>query len=262
MAIPPIGAHIWGEDPLAEAEEIGAERVQLFLSNPQGWEKPPPRDDAEELKAADLGIYVHAPYLINVCSPKPNIRYGSRKILKQTCEAAAEIGALAVVVHPGPRGGRDRRGRQPLDADARAGRVRGADLPREHGGRRQRRGAPVRRAREALGRGRPGQDRERDRLLLRHLPRPRGGRGPVGRRRAGDRDHRRHRPHARERLARQGGHGRRPPHDDRRGSHRPRRPPPHDRRGERAHGGRDASRGREAQGRHGLRARERSGRAG
>ncbi len=101
MAIPPIGAHIWGDDPLAEAEEIGAERVQLFLSNPQGWEKPPPRDDAEDLKAADLGIYVHAPYLINVCSPKPNVRYGSRKILNQTCEAAEAVGALAVIVHPG-----------------------------------------------------------------------------------------------------------------------------------------------------------------
>jgi deoxyribonuclease-4 len=101
MTIPPVGAHIWGEDPLREAEEIGAERVQLFLSNPQGWEKPPPRDDAEELKAADLGIYVHAPYLINVCSPKPNVRYGSRKILDQTCEAAAAVGALAVIVHPG-----------------------------------------------------------------------------------------------------------------------------------------------------------------
>lgn len=101
MAIPPIGAHIWGDDPLAEAKAIGAERVQLFLSNPQGWEKPPPRDDAEELRGADLGIYVHAPYLINVCSPKPNVRYGSRKILTQTCEAAAAVGALAVVVHPG-----------------------------------------------------------------------------------------------------------------------------------------------------------------
>jgi deoxyribonuclease-4 len=101
MAIPPVGAHIWGEDPLAEAEAIGAERVQLFLSNPQGWEKPPPREDAAELRAADLGIYVHAPYLINVCSPKPNVRFGSRKILNQTCEAAEAIGALAVIVHPG-----------------------------------------------------------------------------------------------------------------------------------------------------------------
>jgi len=101
MALPPIGAHIWGDDPLAEAESIGAECVQLFLSNPQGWEKPPPRKDASELKAAGLGIYVHAPYLINVCSPKPNVRFGSRKILSQTCEAAEEIGALAVIVHPG-----------------------------------------------------------------------------------------------------------------------------------------------------------------
>jgi len=101
MAIPPVGAHIWGDDPLSEAESIGAERVQLFLSNPQGWEKPPPRDDADELQAADLGIYVHAPYLINVCSPKPNVRFGSRKILNQTCEAAEAIGALAVIVHPG-----------------------------------------------------------------------------------------------------------------------------------------------------------------
>jgi len=101
MTTPPIGAHIWGSEPLAEAESIGAECVQLFLSNPQGWEKPPPREDAEELKAADLGIYVHAPYLINVCSPKPNVRFGSRKILSQTCEAAVAIGALGVIVHPG-----------------------------------------------------------------------------------------------------------------------------------------------------------------
>ncbi len=101
MPIPPVGAHVWGRDPRAEAAEVGADCIQLFLSNPQGWEKPPEREDAEELRAHDLGIYVHAPYLINVCSPKPNIRYGSRKILAQTCEAAAAIGALAVVVHPG-----------------------------------------------------------------------------------------------------------------------------------------------------------------
>ena len=101
MSLPPVGAHIWGEDPVAEAELLGVPIVQLFLSDPQGWQKPPPRDDAAALRASDLGIYVHAPYLINVCSPKPNVRYGSRKILAQTCEAAAEVGALAVIVHPG-----------------------------------------------------------------------------------------------------------------------------------------------------------------
>jgi deoxyribonuclease-4 len=97
----PVGAHVHGVDPLAEADEVGAERIQLFLSNPQGWEKPAPRDDAAELRDAAVGIYVHAPYLINVCSPRPNVRHGSRKILKDTCAAAAEVGAIAVIVHPG-----------------------------------------------------------------------------------------------------------------------------------------------------------------
>ena len=101
MSPQPVGAHVQGEDPLAEAAAVGADCIQLFLSNPQGFEKPVPREDAEQLRASPLGIYVHAPYLINVCSPKPNIRHGSRKILKDTCEAAAAIGAIAVIVHPG-----------------------------------------------------------------------------------------------------------------------------------------------------------------
>ncbi len=101
MARPVVGAHIEGHDPLAEANAVGAECLQLFLSNPQGWEKPAPRDDAEELRTSALDVYVHAPYLINVCSPKPNIRHGSRKILAQTCAAAAAVGARAVIVHPG-----------------------------------------------------------------------------------------------------------------------------------------------------------------
>jgi deoxyribonuclease IV len=101
MAARPVGAHVWGHEPLAEAALVGADCIQLFLSSPQGWQKPPPRDDAADLRSSSIGIYVHAPYLINVCSPKPNVRYGSRKILTQTCEAAAAVGALAVIVHPG-----------------------------------------------------------------------------------------------------------------------------------------------------------------
>jgi deoxyribonuclease-4 len=98
---PPVGAHIWGHEPIAEAAEIGVDTIQMFVGDPQGWKKPPPREDADELKASDLDIYVHAPYLINVCSPKPNVRYGSRKVLSQICEAATTVGALAVIVHPG-----------------------------------------------------------------------------------------------------------------------------------------------------------------
>jgi deoxyribonuclease-4 len=96
-----VGAHVAPRDPLAEAKALDADCVQVFLSNPQGWRKPDDRDDAEELRASDVPLYVHAPYLINVCSPKNNVRYGSRKILQQTCDAAAAVGAAAVIVHPG-----------------------------------------------------------------------------------------------------------------------------------------------------------------
>lgn len=96
-----VGAHVAPEDPLAEAEALGADCVQIFLSDPQGWHKPPPREDAADLRASSMPLYIHAPYLINVCSPRNNVRYGSRKILQQTCDAAAEVGAAAVVVHPG-----------------------------------------------------------------------------------------------------------------------------------------------------------------
>jgi deoxyribonuclease-4 len=96
-----VGAHIASERPLRGASELGADCVQIFLSDPQGWQKPPPREDAAELRASDVPVYVHAPYLINVCSPRSNVRYGSRKILQQTCDAAAEVGAAGVIVHAG-----------------------------------------------------------------------------------------------------------------------------------------------------------------
>jgi deoxyribonuclease IV len=98
---PIVGAHVPPEQPLDEAEQLGADCVQVFLSDPQGWQKPPPREDAAELRRSAVPLYVHAPYLVNVCSPRNNVRYGSRKILQQTCEAAAALAAAAVIVHGG-----------------------------------------------------------------------------------------------------------------------------------------------------------------
>lgn len=97
----PIGAHVPNTLPLAEAAAIGAEAIQLFLSNPQSWVKPPPRADAAELTASTLPIYVHAPYLVNVASPNNRVRIPSRNILADTLEAAAAVGAAGVVVHAG-----------------------------------------------------------------------------------------------------------------------------------------------------------------
>jgi deoxyribonuclease-4 len=97
----PIGAHVGAADPLAEAAAKGADLVQFFLSNPQSWKAPRPRDDAAALLASSIPIYAHAPYLINVASPNNRVRIPSRKILADTLAAAAAIGAAGVVVHGG-----------------------------------------------------------------------------------------------------------------------------------------------------------------
>jgi deoxyribonuclease-4 len=96
-----IGSHVSPENPLAAAEAEGAQAVQIFLGNPQSWKKPKPRDDAEALRTSPVPIYVHAPYLINVASANHRIRIPSRKILQDTCDAATDIAAAAVIVHGG-----------------------------------------------------------------------------------------------------------------------------------------------------------------
>jgi deoxyribonuclease IV len=96
-----IGAQMSGRDPLKGAALRGADIIQMFVSNPQGWKPPKPRDDAEELKESGIPIYVHSPYLINVATGNNRVRHPSRKLLQQTCDAAAHIGARGVIVHGG-----------------------------------------------------------------------------------------------------------------------------------------------------------------
>lgn len=97
----PVGAHVPSISPIDEALERQADLIQIFLSNPQSWKKPPPRPDAEALRASPIPIYVHAPYLINVCADNNRVRIPSRRILQETCDAAAEVGAMGVIVHGG-----------------------------------------------------------------------------------------------------------------------------------------------------------------
>jgi deoxyribonuclease IV len=99
-----IGAHVDPTSPLDEAAARGADAVQIFLSDPQGWKAPPPRGDAEALKDSPIDIYVHAPYLMNLASPNNRVRIPSRKTLGQTVAAAAAIGARGVIVHGGSVG--------------------------------------------------------------------------------------------------------------------------------------------------------------
>ncbi len=96
-----IGAHVPSATPLEDAAARGADVVQIFLSNPQSWKPPNPREDAVALTESAIGIYVHAPYLINVVSPNNRVRIPSRTSLQATCDAASAIGARAVIVHGG-----------------------------------------------------------------------------------------------------------------------------------------------------------------
>jgi deoxyribonuclease-4 len=99
--MPLLGAHVDSSDPLAAAEATRAEAVQFFLADPQGWKKPVEHEHAEALRATDLTIYIHAPYLVNVASTNNKIRIPSRKILSQHAVAAAGIGAKGLIVHGG-----------------------------------------------------------------------------------------------------------------------------------------------------------------
>src|SRR6476646_3854855 len=102
-----IGAHVDQTDPIAEAQARQAPLVQFFLGDPQGYKGPEFRypGGAERLKAdaekAGVDLYVHAPYIVNVATTNNRIRIPSRKLLQQHMDAAAEIGALGLVVHGG-----------------------------------------------------------------------------------------------------------------------------------------------------------------
>jgi deoxyribonuclease-4 len=96
-----IGAHVDETDPLAAAAARDAEVLQFFLADPQGWTAPVPREDADLLRSADVDIYVHAPYVLNLATGNNRIRMPSRKLLFAHADAAATIGARGLIVHGG-----------------------------------------------------------------------------------------------------------------------------------------------------------------
>ena len=102
-----IGGHGEQLDPIAEARARGADLAQFFLGDPQGWKGPEVayvggaaalRQAAED---ADIALYVHAPYVLNVATTNNRIRIPSRKLLQQHVDAAAAIGAKGLIVHGG-----------------------------------------------------------------------------------------------------------------------------------------------------------------
>src|SRR5690606_8434476 len=102
-----IGAHVDLADAVGAAKALGADTVQVFLSDPQAWKVPelPYEGGAAafraDVEAAGLDVYVHAPSVTNVASTNDRIRIPGRKLLQQIMDGASAVGAKGVVVHGG-----------------------------------------------------------------------------------------------------------------------------------------------------------------
>jgi deoxyribonuclease-4 len=102
---------------LGYAADVGAEAIQVFVSNPRSWALPA-GDAAQQareagairdrLAAAGLPVFVHTPYLINVGSADPLIRERSVASMRHALHRGGAIGARGVVVHTGSAAGSDR----------------------------------------------------------------------------------------------------------------------------------------------------------
>jgi deoxyribonuclease IV len=115
----PIGAHVpvaggLVKRGLAYADDLAAEAIQIFVTNPRGWAMPDGSPDEDKrFRAAceerDLPVFVHTPYLVNVGSLKPDIVAKSLALLRHTLVRSAAVGARGVVVHTGSAVAKDGR---------------------------------------------------------------------------------------------------------------------------------------------------------
>jgi deoxyribonuclease IV len=106
-----IGAHVSAAGGLAaaveRAEAMGAETMQVFNQSPRAWRTPAygPVDFAafrERIAASPVqSAFIHAVYLINVCSDDAEVRKKSLASLTHALRVGDAIGAAGVVVHPG-----------------------------------------------------------------------------------------------------------------------------------------------------------------
>jgi deoxyribonuclease IV len=91
---------------LTYAAEVGAEVIQVFVSNPRGWAAglgDPAQDRA--LRESGIPVFIHAPYLINLGSGDPSVAGKSADAVAHALRRGGEIGARGVVVHTGSAAG-------------------------------------------------------------------------------------------------------------------------------------------------------------
>ncbi|MBT0567444.1 deoxyribonuclease IV [Williamsia sp. CHRR-6] len=99
-----LGAHVRSDaDPLRAATDLGADLFQMFVTDPQDRKMPAPQEhpDADRIRQSPIDVVVHSSYIINVASLNNRLRMPSRKAVEVQAAAAAELGAIGLVVHGG-----------------------------------------------------------------------------------------------------------------------------------------------------------------
>jgi len=110
-----VGAHVsiaGGVDNAVERQlDVGGNCGQIFTHSPQVWKHTPVEDDAaaqfREETAAELdGPWViHSSYLVNLCTPKADLREKSIDSMQKEVDAAGQLGVEYVNVHLGAHTG-------------------------------------------------------------------------------------------------------------------------------------------------------------
>jgi deoxyribonuclease-4 len=110
-----VGAHVsvaGGVDNAVERElDVGGNCGQIFTTSPQVWQEPTIEDDeaagfSEGSAESDLGPWViHSAYLVNLATPKEDLREKSKSSMQAELDAAARLGIEYVNVHLGAHTG-------------------------------------------------------------------------------------------------------------------------------------------------------------
>ncbi len=116
--MPTIGAHVSAAGGLypcfQNAEAIGAEAIQIFGSSPQQWKFSLPKEEnvlkfqAEQKRTGITQVFLHAPYLINLASEKPELFASSVNALVGQLQICEALGATGVIFHLGSFSGGSR----------------------------------------------------------------------------------------------------------------------------------------------------------
>ena len=110
-----VGAHVsiaGGVDNAVENQlDVGGNCGQIFTHSPQVWDHGTIEDDEAEafregtLESLSGPWVIHASYLVNLCTPKADLREKSIDSMQQEVDAAATLGIEYVNVHLGAHTG-------------------------------------------------------------------------------------------------------------------------------------------------------------